>query len=147
MLAIIYVCFVLNHAYNQTLRNIHMNVATGSNYDMSPLLRFHFWQPIYFNSDDSSFTSKSTEEIVGFVGISENVGHDMIFYVLNTTTNEVFSRSNARLVGELTSLNLRIDPLTVPEVFTCRHLPSIHLEDDEESPTITKCKAPNASTS
>ena len=83
-----------------------MNVATGSTCDVSPLLLFHFWQPVYFNSDDSSFPSKSTEETGRFVGISENASHDVTFSILTTATNKVVSRSNVRSADETTSLTL-----------------------------------------
>ena len=63
------------------------------------------------------------------MGISDNVGHDMNFYIINTTTNKVISRNNTRLAGEPTSPNLRIYPLTTPEVVTSRYIPSVHLED------------------
>ena len=62
LIAMMCICFSLNHVYNQIFRNIPMDVATGLTCDVSPLLRFHFWQHVYFNSDDRSFPSKSTEE-------------------------------------------------------------------------------------
>ena len=83
--------------------------------DISSLLRFHFWKHVCFNSDDSKFPSDSTEEIGRFAKISENVGCDMNFSILNTTTNEVISRSNVRPTGKPAPPNLRIDPLTTPE--------------------------------
>ena len=123
-----------------------MNPATGSTCDTSPLLRFHFWKPVCFNSDESSFPDNSTENTVRLSGISENIGHDMNFYILNTTTNEFIRRSNARLAGESTSPNLRIDPLTTPEVVTSLHPPSRYLKDKEEAPVVTEYEIPNDST-
>ena len=79
-----------------------MNAATGSNCDISPLLSFHLWMPVYFNSYESSFPSDSTEEIGRFVGIIENAGHDMNFSILNEITNKVISRSNSRPTGKPT---------------------------------------------
>ena len=40
--SMIYVCFVLNHSYSATIKNITMTAATGSTCDISSLLRFHF---------------------------------------------------------------------------------------------------------
>ena len=74
--------FALNHAYNATIENISMNESTGSTCDISPLLHFHFWQPAYFNSDDSNFPSDPIEETGRFVCISENAGHGMTFLFL-----------------------------------------------------------------
>ena len=79
--------------------------------------------------------------------VSENVGHVMTFSNLNITANKVISRSNARPAGEHTSLNLRIDPLTEPEVVTSSHPSSHHLKDDEEDPAITEDEPPDTSTS
>ena len=45
LLAMIYVCFALNHIYNATIKNMHMNAATCSTCDSSPFLRFNLWQP------------------------------------------------------------------------------------------------------
>ena len=81
-LAMIYVCFVLNHTYNVTIKNIPMNAATGSTCDISPLHRFHFLQHVYFNLDDSNFPSGSIEETGWLAGIIENSGHDMNFMFL-----------------------------------------------------------------
>ena len=60
-----------------------LNAATVSTCDMSPLLRFHFWEPVFFNTEDNYFPSDSPEERGCFVGISDNVGYDMTFKILN----------------------------------------------------------------
>ena len=62
----------------------------------------------------------------------------MNFSILNATTNKVISISNVRLAGQPTSPNLRIDPLTVPEVVTSRHPPSDYIEDNEKDPDVTE---------
>ena len=61
----------------------------------------------------------------------------MTFSTLNISTKKVFSRSNVRSVDEPTSPNLRIDPLTAPDVVTSLYLPSVHLNKDEEAPDVT----------
>ena len=43
------------------------------------------------------------------MGVSENEGHNMTFYILNETTNKIISRSNVSLAGEPTSPNFRIE--------------------------------------
>ena len=79
--------------------------------------------------------------------ISENVGHDMTFSILNTTTNKFIIRSNIRPAGESTFPNLRIDLLTTPDVITSRRLHSAHLEDKTEAPAVAEGEIPNASNS
>ena len=71
----------------------------------------------------------------------------MNFYIINTSTNKVVSRSNIRPTDEPTPPKLRIDLLTAPEVVTSRHFRSAHLKTDEEAPVATKDEAPNTSTS
>ena len=118
--------------------NIPINADAGSTCNVSPLLRFHFWQPIYFNSDYSRFPSDSTEETGRFAGISENAFHDVTFSILNAITNKVINRSNARQTCEPTSPNLRISPITAPEVVSSRHFPSDYVKDNEEAPAVIK---------
>ena len=48
---------------------------------MSPLLSFHFWEPVLFSTEDASFPSHSPEERGCFARISENVGHDVTFKI------------------------------------------------------------------
>ena len=73
---------------------------------MSPLLRFHFWEPMLFNIEDASFPSDSPEERGHFVGISENAGHDVTFKILNSSTNKIINRSNVRSAKHNKSPNL-----------------------------------------
>ena len=111
------------------------------------MLHFRFWKPVYFSSDDSIFPSNSTEETGRFVGISGNVRHYVTFSILNSITNVIISRYDVRSAGKPTSPILRIDLLTTPKVITSRHLPSVHLENDDKSPAFAKGEAHNAYTS
>jgi hypothetical protein len=48
LLALQYVCFLLNHMYKTTLNAVPLTCLQGTTVDISVLLRFHFWQPVYF---------------------------------------------------------------------------------------------------
>ena len=85
---------------------------------MSPLLRFNFWEPVFFNTEDASFPRESSEEGGCFAGISENVDHDVTFKILNSSTNKIINSSNVRSTSDKESHNLRANPLTSPEVIT-----------------------------
>ena len=122
-----------------TIKNMPMNSSTGSTYDISPLLCFHFWKPVYSNSDDSNFPSTSKEESGRFAGISENTGHDMTLSMLNLNNNKVINRSKVRQVQEPSSPKIRAEPLTKTEVVKYHHVetddaefPSTHLEYDNK---------------
>ena len=119
--------FCLKSCLQCTIKNIPINAATVSTCDISPLLLFHFCQPVYFDSDDSTFSSDSIEETGRFTCISENAGHDITFSILNITTNKVISRSNISLEVETISPNLRTDILTVSKVVKSWYLTSAHL--------------------
>jgi hypothetical protein len=52
-----YVCSLLNHTYNGSIHTVPIMVATGSTPDISPLLQFTWWGPVYYKVDDSDFPS------------------------------------------------------------------------------------------
>jgi hypothetical protein len=82
LLCLMYVSVLLNLTYNWTLCGIPLQCAEGSTQDISLLLRFYWWEPVYFKVDDAPFPSTSHEEHGHFVGISNNVGHAMTYKIL-----------------------------------------------------------------
>ena len=96
LLCLLYVCYLLNHTYNDTNRNVPLNKLTSTTVDISPLLRFHFWQKMYFKREENTFPSESKEGIGYIVGISEHVGPMMTWKVLTTDTLRVLYRSQLR---------------------------------------------------
>jgi hypothetical protein len=65
----IIVCFVLNHTYNRSIRTVPFTVATGTTPDISPLLQFTWWEPVYYKVDDSDFPSETREKRGQFVAL------------------------------------------------------------------------------
>ena len=96
LLCLTYVVFILNHAFDSTLRNVPLTALTGSTVDISPLLRFHFWQQVYYKVDEPSFPSESRELSGRIVGISEHVGHAMTWKILTDDTQVIIYRSAVR---------------------------------------------------
>ena len=135
LLAMMHVCFVLNHTHDATINNVPLNAATGSTCDISPLLRFRFWQPVCFLHDDSDFPSESKEERGRWIGISENVGHDVTFKILSDKTCKIIHRSNVRSANDPLESNIRLDPLTIPKVIKDKH--DIKGEDDSPAADST----------
>jgi Reverse transcriptase (RNA-dependent DNA polymerase) len=90
------VCYVLNHTYNETVQNIPLTSLTGVTVDISVLLRFHFWQKVYFLRVDSSFPSDSREAVGHIVGISEHVGNALTWKILTSDTKKLIFRSQVR---------------------------------------------------
>jgi hypothetical protein len=48
-----YVCFLLNNTWCEAVDDIPIRMSMGSTNDISPLLCFHFWEPVYYKLDDS----------------------------------------------------------------------------------------------
>jgi hypothetical protein len=96
LLALQYVCFLLSHLYNNTLQAVPLTRLNGVTVDISVLLRFHFWQPVYFKLSESSFHSESKEALGHVVGISEHCGHALTYKVLSSESDVIIYRSLLR---------------------------------------------------
>jgi hypothetical protein len=87
LLALQYVCFLLNHMYNTTLNTVPLTCLQSTAVDISALIRFHFWQPVYFKLSEPSFPSESKEALGHVVGISEHCGHALTYKVLSSESD------------------------------------------------------------
>jgi hypothetical protein len=83
LLCITYVCFILNHTFNIKTGNVPLTHLTGT----TVLLRFYFWQKVYYKAVESDFPTKSTEVVGHIVGISEHCGHALTWKILAADTN------------------------------------------------------------
>jgi hypothetical protein len=111
LLCLAHVAVLLNLTFNATLGGIPLRCAEGSTQDMSPLLRFYWWEPVCFKVDDVSFPSTSREERGHFVRMSRNVGHAMTYKILCDKSLAVLHRANLRSADNPSDPNLRLDPL------------------------------------
>jgi hypothetical protein len=57
LLCLMYVCFLLNNTWCEVVDDISIRMSMGSTNDISPLLCFHFWEPVYYKFDNSDFPS------------------------------------------------------------------------------------------
>ena len=116
-LAMCYVIFCLNHTVDFSLcdgTKTPYTLATGLVSDISPLLAFYFYQPVYFHVDPSEQKHpESTEKRGRWLGISEHIGHTMTFLILTDDTQEIISRSVLRSAENPSMPNLREDPITL----------------------------------
>ena len=96
ILALVYVLFLLNHTYYAGINGITTTKAKGSTAEISPLLHFHFWKPVYYKVDDSDFPSHSTGKRGRWVGISKHVGHAMTFKLLTGDNQNILFCSKLR---------------------------------------------------
>ena len=49
LLCLLYVCYLLNYTFCESIKDIPMRKLNGSTPDISALLRFHFWQEVYYS--------------------------------------------------------------------------------------------------
>jgi len=111
LLCVLYVVYLLNHTYNTTINDIPMNKLKGSTTDISALLRFHFYQEVYYKvADGPTFPSDSREAKGYMVGIAEHVGHQLTYKVLTDDTRKVIYRSELKSASK--GRNLRLDLLS-----------------------------------
>ena len=95
-----------------------MQALTGSTPDISALLQFDFYEPVYYKAEENHFPSMSTEKFGRFVGISEHVGHALTFLILTEDTEKIIHHSVVRTATDPAAKNLRVDttPDNVPEM-------------------------------
>jgi hypothetical protein len=80
------------------------------------MLRFHWWEPVYFNADETAFPSQTREIRGRFVGFSKTVGHGMTYKVLSDDTSKIFHCSKVRTALDPDAPNLRADLFDGEEV-------------------------------
>jgi Reverse transcriptase (RNA-dependent DNA polymerase) len=118
LLALMYVCYLLNHTAVEGLGwQTPLFKLTGNTTDISAILQFHFWEPIYFAIDDAldynskpGFPSQTSEGKGRFVGIAESVGDALTYKILTDDTQKIIYRSYVRSALTASEKNLRLDP-------------------------------------
>jgi hypothetical protein len=76
------------------LGSIHstpLRQAYGTDNDISPMLYFSFYKPVYYLVDETTFPSESKEPRGQWVGVSENVGHFMTYKILMDDTRRIMA--------------------------------------------------------
>ena len=94
LLALQYIAFSTNHVAIERLGwRCPIEWLLGSTPDISVLLRFIFYEPVYYAINDDE--PDSGEKLGRFTGIAEGVGHRMTFLIL-TNERKVIARSRVR---------------------------------------------------
>ena len=110
LLVLLYICFIINHTATFKIKwCTSLERLTSTTPGMNPILRFYWWQTVYYKIDDSDFLSDTREKRVHFVGIVEKLGYLMTFKVLPDDTHKIIYRSNTRSAEDPDTPNLRLD--------------------------------------
>ena len=95
------ICVVLNHLASPTLQGIcPVQALEGTTPDISFLLHFSFYEPIYYRIDSSepdlNFPSSSNEKKGYWVGFADNQGDSLTWRILTEDTQKIIIRSGVR---------------------------------------------------
>ena len=101
LLCLQYICVVLNHLASPTLQGIcPVQALEGTTPDISFLLHFSFYEPVYYRVDSSepdlNFPSSSNEKKGYWVGFADNQGDSLTWRILTEDTQKIIIRSNVR---------------------------------------------------
>jgi hypothetical protein len=105
LLCTLFVVALLNHLATASLDwKTPIEVATGQCPDISAILQFHWWEPVYYERPAKlvNYPSESKEGFGRWVGIAEKQGDVLTYLILDAVTEKVVVRSNVRsTVGSL----------------------------------------------
>ena len=101
LLCLQYICVVLNHLASPTLQGIcPVQALQGTTPDVSFLLHFSFYEPVYYRIDSSepdlNFPSSSNEKKGYWVGFADNQGNSFTWRILTEDTQKIMIRSGVR---------------------------------------------------
>ena len=101
LLCLQYICGVLNHLASSTLQGIcPVQALEGTPPDISFLLPFSFYEPVYYRIDSSEpdlhFPSSSNEKKGYWVGFADNQGDSLTWRILTEDTQKIIIRSGVR---------------------------------------------------
>ena len=97
LLCLIYVCYLLNHIACTALDGkIPLFVLTSITPDISIILLFTFYQPVFYVTYDQNFLSESEERAGYWVGFGEHCGDSMTHKILDHDTQKIIYRSAVR---------------------------------------------------
>ena len=91
LLCLIYVCYLLNHIACTALDGkIPLLALTGITPDISIILLFTFYQPVFYATYDQHFPSESEERAGYWVGLGEHCGDAMTHKIIDHDTQKIY---------------------------------------------------------
>ena len=97
LLCLIYVCYLPNHIAGSALDGkIPFLALTGITPDISIILLFTFYQPVFYATYDQHIPPESEERAGYWVGFGENCGDAMTHKILDHDTQKIIYRSAVR---------------------------------------------------
>ena len=92
-----YVCYIIKHISTGSLGGqVPLQVLYGVTPDISIMLLYTFYQPIFYATHDQHFPSESEERAGYWVGFAEHCGDSLTHKVLDAETLKIIHRSTLR---------------------------------------------------
>ena len=117
-----------------------VEVAGEDTPDISPILQFYWFEPVYYLDPDSH--PKSGEKPGYFVGIPENVGDILTYKILTGDKKKLLHRSVVRSARDPKSQNRRVkfkDPIKIEEEYNPYKFPmELHPSLKEKEKEVPK---------
>ena len=113
LLCLVYMCLCLNNCVDPKLGDgieSLIMMACFTHNDISVLLNFYFWQPVYYllDSTDQSFGVKSKEKKARWAGVNENIGDKMCYKLVNDESGKIGRRFSFVLLLSLALLTFEL---------------------------------------
>ena len=97
LLCMIHASYILNHLSCEALGgNVPLGMLYGVSPDISILLLYTFYQPVFYATHNQSYPSSSEERAARWVGFGEHVGDALTHKLLDADTKKILYRSAVR---------------------------------------------------
>ena len=94
LLCMIHASYILNHLSCEALGgNVPLGMVYGVSPDISILLLYTFYQPVFYATHNQSYPSASEERAARWVGFGEHVGDALTHKLLDDDTKKILYRS------------------------------------------------------
>jgi hypothetical protein len=112
-LCVEYIALVKNHTARSTLGNrTPIEKHTGQTPDVSKLLQYQWWEPVYFLDDEG------LETLGRWAGVAEHVGDELTFIVVSNETSHALFHSDLQTAADPNAPNFRAETNNVDKMFT-----------------------------
>jgi hypothetical protein len=112
-LCVEYIALVKNHTARSTLGfRTPMEKRTGQTPDVSKLLQYRWWEPVYFLDEEG------IETLGRWAGVAEHVGDELTFIVVSDATSHAMFRSDLRTATDPNAPNFQAETKAADKLFT-----------------------------
>ena len=110
LLCLLYVVYLHNHMATESIGwKTPLQYKDGQRSDVSALLLFRWWEPVYYSVEARAFPTGTREKLGRWVGVAENQGDALTYLIMDDDSQKVVVRSNVRTALDPDNPNLRAE--------------------------------------